>query len=180
MILKFPIKQEELLKLKAGDLVYLSGEIYTARDTAHKKMICSLKNNEKLPIDLKNQCIYYVGPTPTKPGQVIGSAGPTTSMRMDEMSLTLLDEGLKIMIGKGNRDESVRKKIKEKKAIYLIAIGGVGALISKCILSSEIVAYEELATEAIRRLIVKDMPLIVGIDTNGEDIYKKMEGKNEL
>lgn len=167
-----PLTEEQIANLKAGDNVLLSGIIYTARDAAHGRLVKLIEEKEKLPIELKDAVIYYVGPTPEKPGQVIGSAGPTTSYRMDKYTPILLDLGLKGMIGKGERSEEVIEGIKKNKAIYFGAIGGAGALISKCIISSEIVAYEDLGAEAIRRLEVKDMTLTVIIDSKGNNLYE--------
>ena len=167
-----PLTEEQTVNLKAGDNVLLNGIIYTARDAAHGRLVKLIEEKEKLPIELKDAVIYYVGPTPAKPGQEIGSAGPTTSYRMDKYAPVLLDLGLKGMIGKGARSEEVVEGIKRNKAIYFGAIGGAGALISKCIISSEIVAYEDLGAEAIRRIEVKDMPLTVIIDSEGNNLYE--------
>ena len=168
-----PLTYEKIKDLRAGDRVLLSGTMYTARDAAHKRLIELLEMGLDLPININNETIYYVGPTPAKEGQVIGSAGPTTSYRMDSYSPRLLDLGLKAMIGKGARNEEVVKSIIKNKAIYLGAIGGAAALISKTIVKSEIIAYEDLGAEAIRKMEVKDMPLIVIIDTEGNNLYKK-------
>ena len=167
-----PLTEDKVKMLKAGDNILLSGFIYTARDAAHGRLIGLLNENKKLPIDIENEIIYYVGPTPAKPGQVIGSAGPTTSYRMDSYAPRLLDLGLKGMIGKGSRNEEVIASMIKNKAVYFGAIGGAGALMSKCIISSEIVAYDDLGAEAIRRLEVKDMPLTVVIDSDGNNLYK--------
>ena len=177
MKINLPLTKEVTKNLKAGDIVELSGIIYTARDAAHKRLIERLDANEPLPFDLKDSIIYYVGPTPEKPGAVIGSAGPTTSYRMDAYAPTLLDLGLKGMIGKGARNEEVIDAIRRNKAIYFGAIGGAGALISKCITSCEVIAYDDLGAEAIRKLEVKDMPLVVIIDTEGNNLYEI--GKSE-
>ena len=171
-----PLKEEVTKTLKAGDSVLLSGIIYSARDAAHGRLIELLNNNKELPINIKDQVIYYVGPTPEREGQVIGSAGPTTSYRMDSYAPTLLDLGLKGMIGKGARNNEVIEGIIRNKAIYFGAIGGAGALISKSIIKSEIVAYDDLGAEAIRKMEVKDMPLVVIIDTEGNNLYEL--GKN--
>ena len=171
-----PLKEEVTKTLKAGDSVLLSGIIYSARDAAHGRLIELLNNNEELPIDIKDQIIYYVGPTPEREGQIIGSAGPTTSYRMDSYAPILLDLGLKGMIGKGARNNEVIEGIIRNKAIYFGAIGGAGALISKSIIKSEIVAYDDLGAEAIRKMEVKDMPLVVIIDTEGNNLYEL--GKN--
>lgn len=169
--IKTPLNEDVTKALKAGDSILLSGTIYTARDAAHGRLINLLNDGRELPIDIKNEIIYYVGPTPEKPGQVIGSAGPTTSYRMDSYAPTLLDLGLKGMIGKGARSEEVINSIIKNKAIYFGAIGGAGALISKSIIKSEVVAYDDLGAEAIRKLKVKDMPLVVIIDTEGNNLY---------
>lgn len=166
-----PLTEEDIRGLNAGEMVLLSGKIYSARDAAHKRLIDLLSNNEVLPIDIENQFIYYVGPSPAKPGQVIGSAGPTTSYRMDPYAPKLLDLGLKGMIGKGERNQEVIDAIIRNNAVYLGAIGGAAALISKCIKSSKIIAYEDLGAEAIRELIVEDMPLTVVIDSRGNNLY---------
>ncbi|WP_317851450.1 Fe-S-containing hydro-lyase [Neobacillus bataviensis] len=167
-----PISEQELLKLKAGDRVLLSGTIYTARDAAHKRMFEALERGEELPFDVKGQTIYYVGPTPSKPGHVIGSAGPTTSGRMDKYTPSLLDLGLKGMIGKGYRSEEVIESMKKNKAVYFAAIGGSGALIARTIQSVEVVAYEDLGPEAIYKLTIKDFPAVVIVDSEGNDWYK--------
>ena len=167
-----PLKEEVTTTLKAGDSVLLSGIIYTARDAAHGRLIKLLDEGKELPLNIKDEVIYYVGPTPAKPGQVIGSAGPTTSYRMDSYAPRLLDLGQKGMIGKGARSEEVVEAIKRNKGIYFGAIGGAGALISKCIVSSEVIAYDDLGAEAIRKLEVKDMPLVVIIDSEGNNLYK--------
>lgn len=158
--------------LKAGDSVYLSGVIYTARDAAHKRMIETLNNGGKLPIDVKNQIIYYMGPSPAREGRVIGSAGPTTASRMDKYAPTLMDMGLIGMIGKGKRSKAVLDAMKRNGTVYFAAIGGAGALLSKCIIESEVVAYDDLGTEAIRKLTVKDFPAIVVIDNEGVNLYE--------
>lgn len=172
-----PLTEEVTTKLMAGDCILLTGIIYTARDAAHGRLINLLDEKKNLPINIKNEIIYYVGPTPEKPGHVIGSAGPTTSYRMDSYAPKLLDLGLKGMIGKGARNEEVINAIKRNKGIYFGAIGGAGALISKCITSCEVIAYDDLGAEAIRKLEVKDMPLVVIIDTNGNNLYDI--GKNK-
>ncbi|MBS5939261.1 Fe-S-containing hydro-lyase [Clostridium sp.] len=170
--LSTPLTYEKIKDLKAGDSILLSGTIYSARDAAHKRLIELLEEGKELPIDVKDASIYYVGPTPAKEGQVIGSAGPTTSYRMDDYSPQLLDLGLKAMIGKGARNEAVINSIIKNKAVYLGAIGGAAALISKSIVASEIIAYEDLGAEAIRKMEVKDMPLTVIIDSKGINLYK--------
>ena len=167
-----PLQENDIHNLKSGDSILLSGTIYTARDAAHKRLVELIKEGKELPLELKNQIIYYVGPTPAKPGQVIGSAGPTTSYRMDGYTPILLENGLKGMIGKGVRNLDVIDSIIKNKAIYFASIGGAAALTSKCIISSELVAYEDLGAEAIMKLEVKDLPLIVVIDIEGNDLYK--------
>ncbi|MGD9677566.1 MAG: Fe-S-containing hydro-lyase [Vulcanibacillus sp.] len=166
-----PLLEEVVVKLKAGDQVYISGIIYTARDAAHKRLIDLIAKGEELPFDLKDQIIYFVGPTPAKPGKVIGSAGPTTSYRMDEYSPALFDLGLRGTIGKGSRNEEVKKSMLKNKAVYLAAVGGAAALITKTIEKSEIIAYNDLGTEAIRKLEVKDFPALVINDIYGNDLY---------
>lgn len=167
-----PLNDLEISELKCGDSILLTGTIYTARDAAHKRLIELIEKGEELPFDLKGETIYYVGPTPPKPGMVIGSAGPTTSYRMDAYAPKLLDLGLKGMIGKGLRNEEVIESIKRNKAIYFGAIGGAAALIGKSIVKSEVIAYEDLGSEAIRRLEVKDLPLVVIIDSLGNNLYE--------
>ncbi len=167
-----PLDLDTIENLKAGDTLFLSGTIYTARDAAHKRMYESCLAGDVLPFDLTNQVIYYVGPTPAKDNQVIGSAGPTTSERMDKYTPTLLDLGVKGMIGKGYRNEEVKRSIKINKAVYFAAIGGSAALIAQCIKHVEVIAYEDLGTEAIRKLEVENMPLIVINDANGQDYYE--------
>lgn len=166
------MRDETIKSLKCGDMISLSGVIYTARDAAHQRLINCINEEKKLPFDLRGQAIYYVGPTPNKEGQVIGSAGPTTSYRMDDLTNPLLDRGLKLMIGKGKRNQSVIESMKKNKCVYLAAIGGAGAYISNSIKKSEIIAYEDLGAEAIRKLEVKDLLLIVAIDCNGNNIYE--------
>ena len=167
-----PLTIDKVKDLKAGDSVLLSGVMYTGRDAAHKRLIELLDNNKELPIMVEDELIYYVGPSPAKPGQVIGSAGPTTSYRMDPYAPRLLDLGLRGMIGKGARNEEVIEAIKRNKGVYFGAIGGAAALIGKSIIKSEIVAYEDLGAEAIRRIEVKDMPLVVIIDSEGNNLYE--------
>lgn len=159
--------------LKAGDYVYLTGTIYTARDAAHKRMYETLQRGEELPFDVKNNTIYYMGPSPAREGRPIGSAGPTTASRMDKYAPALLDLGLIGMIGKGRRSQAVHEAIVRNNAVYFAAVGGAGALLSKCITSSEVIAYDDLGTEAIRKLTVKDFPVIVVIDKEGNDLYEK-------
>lgn len=160
--------------LKAGDYVYLTGTIYTARDAAHKRMYEALERGEKLPFDVKNNIIYYMGPSPAREGRPIGSAGPTTASRMDKYAPSLLDLGLIGMIGKGKRNLAVHEAIVRDKAVYFAAVGGAGALLSKCITSSEVIAYDDLGTEAVRKLTVKDFPVIVVIDSDGRDLYEEI------
>lgn len=160
--------------LKAGDYVYLTGTIYTARDAAHKRMYEALQKGEELPFDVKNNTIYYMGPSPAREGRPIGSAGPTTASRMDKYAPSLLDLGLIGMIGKGKRNQAVHEAIVRDKAVYFAAVGGAGALLSKCITSSEVIAYDDLGTEAIRKLTVKDFPVIVVIDSEGRDLYEEI------
>lgn len=160
--------------LKAGDYVYLTGTIYTARDAAHKRMYEALKKGEELPFDVKNNTIYYMGPSPAREGRPIGSAGPTTASRMDKYAPSLLDLGLIGMIGKGKRNKAVHGAIVRDRAVYFAAVGGAGALLSKSITSSEVIAYDDLGTEAIRKLTVKDFPVIVVIDSEGEDLYEEI------
>ncbi|HZK53929.1 MAG TPA: Fe-S-containing hydro-lyase [Desulfosporosinus sp.] len=169
--LETPLTQEKLIGLKAGDNVLISGVIYTGRDAAHKKMVEAMDQGAELPFTMKDQIIYFVGPTPAKDGQVIGSAGPTTSGRMDAYSPKLIAEGLTGMIGKGLRSLEVIEAMKKHGAVYFGAIGGAGALIAKRIVSAEVIAYPELGSEAVRRLVVKDFPVIVIIDHDGNNLY---------
>ncbi|SFG46209.1 fumarate hydratase subunit beta [Desulfotomaculum arcticum] len=168
-----PLTDEMVEKLRIGQRVLLNGVIYTGRDAAHKKLIELLDAGKELPIDVKGQVIYYVGPSPAKPGQVIGSAGPTTSGRMDAYAPRLLEIGLKGMVGKGKRLPEVIKSMKQNKAVYFTAVGGAAALISKCIKECEVVAYPELGPEAIHRLVVENFPVIVVNDTLGGDLYEE-------
>lgn len=167
-----PITESGINSLRAGDYIYITGTIYTARDAAHKRMQEALAAGEKLPIELENNIIYYMGPSPAREGHVIGSAGPTTASRMDKYTPELLDLGLKGMIGKGKRSGEVKDAIRRNKAVYFAAIGGAGALLSKSITKSEVVAYDDLGTEAIRKLEVRDFPVIVVIDSDGNDLYE--------
>lgn len=166
-----PLTKEAINELKAGDYVFLSGVIYTARDAAHKRMDEALSEGKELPIDIKNNTIYYMGPSPARDGRPIGSAGPTTASRMDKYAPKLLDLGLLGMIGKGRRSDAVRDAIIRNGAVYFAAVGGAGALLSRAIISSEVVAYDDLGTEAIRKLTVKDFPVIVVIDNKGNNLY---------
>lgn len=170
--LTVPAKAEKLKELRSGDYVYITGTIYTARDAAHKRLYEALNNGEDIPIDLKDNFIYYLGPTPARPGEVIGSAGPTTSSRMDKYTPLLLEKGLKGMIGKGKRSKEVIDSIVKNDAVYFAAIGGAGALLSKCIKSAEVIAYDDLGTEAIRKLYVEDLPVIVIVDSEGNNQYE--------
>lgn len=167
-----PITKEEARKLKAGDYVYITGTIYTARDAAHKRMQETLDAGKELPFDIKGQMIYYMGPSPAREGRPIGSAGPTTASRMDKYAPKLLDLGLGVMIGKGKRSKEVIDAIVRNDVVYFAAVGGAGALLSKCIKSSEVIAYEDLGTEAIRKLEVEDFPVIVVIDSSGNNLYE--------
>ncbi len=171
--LKTPLSDTDVEKLKAGDKVFLNGVIYTGRDAAHKRLFDLLKEGKPLPVDLKGQVIYYVGPAPAKPGQAIGSAGPTTSGRMDAYSPRLMEIGLKGMIGKGMRKKEVVEAMKKYKAVYFAATGGAGALLAKAIKKAQVVAYEDLGPEAITRLEVEDFPVIVVNDTKGNDLYQQ-------
>ena len=177
---KTPLDEVTIKKLKAGDQVFITGVIYTARDAAHKRLIEALEKGEKLPFDLTNQTVYYMGPSPAKPGQVIGSAGPTTSGRMDSYAPRLMAAGLKGMIGKGNRSQAVKDAIQKYKAIYFAAIGGAGALISKSIKKAEVIAYEDLGAEAIRRLEVESFPVTVINDIYGGDLYEQGKAKYQV
>lgn len=167
-----PISQETAKSLRAGDYVYITGTIYTARDAAHKRMYEALQNDEALPISMENNIIYYMGPSPAREGRPIGSAGPTTASRMDKYAPKLLDLGLKGMIGKGKRSEAVEEAIIRNGAVYFAAVGGAGAILSKCITDSQVIAYDDLGTEAIRKLEVKNFPVIVVIDSEGNNLYE--------
>jgi fumarate hydratase subunit beta len=175
--LNTPLKEEDIIKLKAGDKVKLNGIIYTARDLAHGRLVKLIEENKELPFELDGQVIYYVGPSPAKEGKVIGSAGPTTSYRMDPYAPILLKNGLKGMIGKGQRNEEVKKAVIDYKGVYFGAVGGAAALIARCIKECEVIAYDDLGAEAVRKLRVKDLPLIVVNDTYGGDLYEM--GKKE-
>lgn len=172
MHIKTPFDSSQVKSLKAGDEVFITGYIYTGRDAAHKRLVELIESGYDLPFDIQNTIIYYVGPSPTQPGQVIGSAGPTTSYRMDAYTPTLLNLGLKGMIGKGERNESVIESMKKNGAVYFAAIGGAAALIAKSIKSSEIIAFDDLGTEAIRKLYVENFPVIVAIDSEGNNLYE--------
>lgn len=173
-----PISKETAKTLKAGDSVLISGVIYTARDAAHERMTRLHHEGEDFPIDLKDQVIYYAGPCPAKPGEIIGSCGPTTAGRMDAYTPELLDNGLGAMIGKGARNDAVVDAIKRNQCVYFGAIGGAGALIAECIKKAEVVAYEDLGTEAIRRLEIEDFPAVVLMDCEGNDLYE--QGQREF
>jgi fumarate hydratase subunit beta len=175
--LKTPLTDEEVERLKIGDRVLLNGVIYTGRDAAHKRLFDLLKEKKELPFDIKGQIIYFVGPTPAKPGQVFGSAGPTTSYRMDAYSPSLIERGLKGMIGKGMRSQAVKEAMKKHKAVYFAATGGAGALLGKRVKKAVVVAYEDLGPEAIRELEVEDLPVIVVNDVRGNDLYIEGEKK---
>ncbi len=170
--LNIPLTDDEIKSLRSGDMLYLTGTIYTARDAAHKRMYETLQAGGELPYDIEGSFVYYLGPTPARPGQVIGSAGPTTSSRMDKYTPLLLEKGLKGMIGKGKRSPEVLKAIQENGAVYCAAIGGLGALLSKRIVESEVIAYDDLGTEAIRKMKVEDLPVVVIIDTEGNNLYE--------
>lgn len=170
--LNVPFDREEAIGLKAGDYVYLSGTIYTARDAAHKRMIEALRDQGSIPFDIQNNVIYYMGPSPAREGRPIGSAGPTTASRMDQYTPALLDRGLRGMIGKGRRSAAVVESIIRNEAVYFAAVGGAGALLSRSIISSETIAYDDLGTEAIRRLKIRDFPVIVVIDSTGNNLYE--------
>lgn len=170
--IKVPMEKEEILTLRAGDAVYLTGTIYTARDAAHKRMYEALIHGEDLPIEIDGNAIYYMGPSPARDGRAIGSAGPTTSSRMDKYAPALLDMGLKCMIGKGKRSKEVKDAIVRNEAVYLAAIGGAGALLSRAIVASEVIAYDDLGTEAIRKLDIVNFPAIVVMDCKGNDLYE--------
>jgi fumarate hydratase subunit beta len=175
--IKTPLINTDIQSLDAGDSVLLSGVVYTARDAAHARLVALLREGKTLPVDLAGQVIYYVGPTPAKPGQVIGSAGPTTAGRMDSFVPELLDAGLKGMIGKGLRDQTVIDAIKKHKAVYFAATGGAAAMLAKHITSCEVIAYEELGCEAIHRLEVVNLPLVVINDAYGRDFYRENQAK---
>ena len=170
--IKAPLEKEIVKTLRAGDYVYITGTIYTARDAAHKRMDETLREGKELPVPLKDEIVYYMGPSPAREGRVIGSSGPTTASRMDKYTPKLLDLGLGGMIGKGKRSKEVIDAIIRNQSVYFAAVGGAGALLSKCIQESEVVAYDDLGTEAIRRLTVKNFPVIVVIDCEGNNLYE--------
>ena len=169
--IQLPLTKEAARSLKAGDFCYLNGPMYVARDAAHARMYACLEKNESLPVPIKGETVYYMGPSPAREGQVIGSAGPTTSSRMDRYTPALIKEGLIGMVGKGRRSDEVKDAVREYGAVYFAAIGGGGALLSKCIKASKIKAYGDLGAEALRRIEVRDFPVVVAIDTDGNDIY---------
>jgi len=168
-----PLSRKDIEELKAGDKVSLSGIIYTARDAAHKRLVETLKRGKKLPFNPEGQVIYYVGPAPARPGKIIGPAGPTTSSRMDPYAIYLMEAGIRGMIGKGSRGQKVKDAIKKYKAVYFAATGGVAALLSQYVKKAEVIAYEDLGAEAIRKLEVEDFPLLVVNDTKGGDLYQE-------
>lgn len=170
-----PMKEEDLLQLRAGDKVYLTGHMYTARDAAHKRICAALDAGAPVPFDLKGESIYYVGPAPARPGKVIGPCGPTTSYRMDAYTVQLLQEGLKVTIGKGKRAQEVKDGLRQYKGVYLAAIGGAAALLASRVTACELIAYEDLGTEAIRRLEVEEFPVTVIYDCYGGDLYSRIE-----
>ena len=174
-----PMNAEDARKLQAGDYVYITGTIYTARDAAHKRMSEALEKGENLPFDIKGNIIYYMGPSPAREGRPIGSAGPTTASRMDKYTPDLLDLGLIGMIGKGKRSDAVKEAIVRNRAVYFAAVGGAGALLSKSIKTSEVIAYDDLGTEAIRKLEVENFPVIVVIDSDGNNLYEKVMQKSK-
>ena len=169
--INLPLTEQTICSLHVGEQVLLNGELFTARDAAHKRLVGLLKEGRPLPVNLKGNTVYYVGPCPTPTGKVVGSCGPTTSGRCDIYAPTLIEHGLKGMIGKGYRNTNVMDSIKKHKAIYFVAIGGAGALYARCVLSCEIVAFEDLGAEAIHKFIVKDFPVVVAIDSEGKSIY---------
>lgn len=171
--LQTPITDEQIKALHIGDQVLISGYMYTARDAAHKLLVEAIQNDQPLPIELKDQVVYYVGPTPAKPDQIIGSCGPTSSYRLDKYSPYLMQKGLKVMIGKGDRTKEFNDVVKKYQGLYLIAIGGIGAKLAQTVVENELVAYEELQSEAIRRIKVVDFPAIVAIDCYGKSIFDK-------
>lgn len=169
---KTPLSDEDIRSLKSGDMILLSGVVYTGRDAAHKMMVEALEAGEEMPFDFEGATIYYAGPCPPKPGQPIGSVGPTTSVRMDRYSPQLIDKGLKVMIGKGLRNQEVIDSIVKHGGVYFAAIGGAAALMGKCVKSAEVIAYEELGPEAVRKLVVEKLPVVVAIDSQGNNMYE--------
>lgn len=174
-----PLTKEKTAALTAGDMVYITGTVYSARDAAHKRLYEAALEGKPLPLPIEDCVIYYLGPTPAREGRVIGSAGPTTSSRMDKYTPLLLDLGLKGMIGKGRRSDAVKESIVKNGACYFAAVGGAGALLSSCIKSSEVIAYDDLGTEAIRKMYVEDFPCIVICDSKGRDLYRQVEEQNK-
>ena len=172
-ILEAPFTNEMIRSLRVGDMVYISGTIYTARDAAHKRLAEMLQNGDAMPFDFQGQVVYYAGPCPAKPGKPIGSVGPTTGGRMDAYSPLLIEQGLKVMIGKGSRNEQVIEAIKKHTGIYFAAIGGAAALMAQCVKSAEIIAFDDLGTEAIRKLQIEELPVIVAIDSEGNNVYQR-------
>lgn len=170
--IKAPLSAQDAKELNAGDYVYITGTVYTARDAAHKRMYEALEKGEKLPLDMENNIIYYMGPSPAREGRPIGSAGPTTASRMDKYAPSLLDLGLKGMIGKGKRSDAVKEAIVRNGSVYFAAVGGAGALLAQSIKSSEVIAYDDLGTEAIRKLEVENLPVVVVIDKDGNNLYE--------
>ena len=170
--IQVPISKEDAKSLKAGDYVYLTGTVYSARDAAHKRMQKTMDEGKSLPLEIKDTVIYYMGPSPAREGRPIGSAGPTTSSRMDKYAPKLLDMGLGAMIGKGKRNQAVLDAIVRNESVYFAAIGGAGALLSKCITSSKVIAYDDLGAEAIRKMEVKDFPVVVVVDSEGNNLYE--------
>lgn len=177
VILEAPFTDEMIKSLKAGDMVYISGTVYTGRDAAHKRLCEMIERGESMPFNFEGQAIYYAGPCPAKPGKPIGSVGPTTGGRMDAYSPLLIQKGLRVMIGKGSRSEEVIDLLKEHTGVYFAAIGGAAALMARCVVSSQVIAFDELGTEAIRKLQVDQLPVIVAIDSEGNDSYKL--GRNQ-
>ena len=180
VILGAPFTDEKIKSLKAGEMVYISGTVYTGRDAAHKRLCELIDRGEKMPFDFEGQAIYYAGPCPAKPGKPIGSVGPTTGGRMDAYSPTLIEHGLKVMIGKGSRSEEVVDAIKNHTGVYLAAIGGAAALMARCVESAEVIAFDDLGTEAIRKLQVNQLPVIVVIDSEGNNSYELGRKKYEV
>ena len=172
VILEAPFTDDKIKSLKAGDMVYISGTVYTGRDAAHKRLAEMIERGEKMPFDFEGQAIYYAGPCPAKPGKPIGSVGPTTGGRMDAYSPLLIQKGLRVMIGKGSRSKEVIDALKEHTGVYFAAIGGAAALMARCVVSAEVIAFDELGTEAIRKLQVDQLPVIVAIDSEGNDSYE--------
>lgn len=172
-IITTPIKDEDIINLKAGEMVFISGTVYTSRDAGHKRLVEMLEKGEEMPFDFEGQVVYYAGPCPNKPGHVIGSIGPTTSGRMDLYSPKLIENGLKCMIGKGLRSDEVKESIKTYKGVYFVAIGGAAALMAKSVKSAEVIGFQDLGTEAIRKLEVEKLPVIVALDCHGGNVYKE-------